>query len=123
MLETSLSELKQWGALRAVIRSEAGAISELFLQAGELALSGSQLKIENEHFHLHVDWSRVSGAWLVRRADRMCGIYFTDSFNQTVFNLSLLRKDGKFDSHARQQFEQLWQQFSYSEEEELAVNE
>ncbi len=124
MLEISLSELKQWGALRAVIRSEAGAISELFLQADDLSLSASQLKIENEHFHLHVDWSRVRGAWLVRRADCMCGIYFTDKFKQTVFNLSLLRKEGAFvDNHALQQFEQLWQKLSYSETADLAINE
>ncbi|VAX09908.1 Cobalt-precorrin-3 C(17)-methyltransferase [hydrothermal vent metagenome] len=123
MLDNSLSALKQWGALRAVVRSEAGAISELFLQADDLSLSETQLKIENEHFHLHVDWSRVSAAWLVRRADRLCGIYFTDNFNQTVFNLSLLRTDGEFNTNALQQFEQLWQQFSYTDEEELAVNE
>jgi len=120
---TILSELRQWGPLRAVLRSEAGAVSELFIHASDLDLSGDQLKIENEYFHLHVDWSRVAGAWLVRRAERMCGIYFIDRFDQTVFNLSLLREEGIFDSHAREQFERLWHELSKSEERAIAANE
>ncbi|VAX13715.1 Cobalt-precorrin-3 C(17)-methyltransferase [hydrothermal vent metagenome] len=115
--------VKHWGPLRVVVRSEAGAVSELFIQAKDLMLSGEQLKIENEYFHLHIDWSRVTGAWLLRRAEQMCGIYFLDKHNVSVFSLSLLRKDGVFDVNARQRFEQLWQESIRSGQRAIAANE
>jgi len=118
-----MQAVQHWGMLRAVVRSEAGAVSELFMHAGDLELSEEKLKIENEYFYLHVDCSRIANVWLLRRAEKMCGIYFTDSLNQTVFNLSLLRRDGVFDAHAHEQFERLWRELSYSEDEDLAVNE
>ena len=122
-LDTIQHELRHWGALRAVLRSNTGAISELFLQADDLCFSSDQLKIENEHFHLHVDLSCVKNAWLVRRTEKMCGIYFVDRLKQTVLSLSLLRKEEVFDVKGRERFEQLWQRLSYNEQEDLAVNE
>ncbi len=117
------SEIKQWGALRAVIRNEAGAVSELFINAGDLSFSTAQLKIENEHFHLHVDLSTLMSGWLLRRADRLRGIYFLNSRGETIFNLSLLRTQGEFDSQSLQQFERLWRELDYREQEDRAVNE
>ena len=88
-----------------------------------ILLAGQQLKIENEHFHLHIDWSRVTGAWLLRHAEQKCGIYFLDKYNACVFSLSLRRKDGIFDINARQRFEQLWQESSQPGQREIAANE
>ncbi len=123
MLTTIISIIHHWGPLRVVVRSEAGAVSELFIQAKDLLLSGAQLKIETEHFHLHVDWSRVAGAWLLRRAEQMCGIYFLDKHNDSVFRLCLLRKNQIFDVNARQRFEQLWQEVDQAGQKEVAANE
>ncbi len=118
-----MQTIQCWETLRVAVRSEAGAVSELFIQAGDLELSGAKLKIESEHFYLQVDCARIAGIWLVRRAGQMYAIYFLDKHNDTVFTLSLLRKDGVFDANAWQQFDSLWQQLSSSEQEALAVNE
>jgi len=122
-LATIMSIVHHWGPLRAVLRSEAGAVSELFIQAKDLVLSDTQLKIENEHCQLHVDWSCVAGAWLLRRAEQMCGIYFLDKHNNCVFKLCLRRKNQIFDINARQRFEQLWQEVDQAGQRDVAANE
>jgi len=99
-----LSEVKNWGRLRAVVRS-GNAVSEMMLGGADLALCGDRLKVENEHFHLHVDWSRVARTWLVMRADKNYGAYFIDSNGEVVFKLSLVTKDGA----SAQRYKQSWQ--------------
>ena len=123
ILANIISSVQHWGPLRAMVYSETGAVSELFIQAQDIMLSGEQLKIENEHFHLRVDWSCVAAAWLLRRAAQSYGIYFLDKHNRCVFKLSLLRKDKVFDVNARQRFEQLWQDVSLAGQREMAANE
>ncbi len=103
-----LEAAREWGLLRAVVRSEAGAVSELLLSAADFRFKAKWLNVENEHFHLHVDWSRVRQAWLVRRSDSLRGLHFTDVAGDTVFNLSLVRKDGRFEADTEDRFEQAW---------------
>ena len=66
------------------------------------------LAIENDHFHLHIEWSRVAIAWLVQRGETLRSVHFVDAAGETVFNLSLIRKEGAFDKSAEQQFEEAW---------------
>ncbi len=111
-LDALLDATRQWGRLRAVVRSNAGAISELMIHGDEFQRRGDWLAIENDYFHLHIEWSRVAAAWLLRRGETLRGVHFIDAAGETVFNLSLIRKDGAFDKIAEQQFEQSWREFS-----------
>lgn len=101
-----------WGRLRAIVRSGAGAVSELLIHASDFGQRGDWLTIENEHFHLHIDWSQVHQAYFLRRGDNLRGVYFLDAAGESVFNLLLVRKDGRFDEAATKQFEQAWRSFS-----------
>jgi len=104
-----LEAARAWGRLRAVVRSETGAVSELLLHASDFSRRGDWLSLTNEHFHLHVDWSRVRRGWLLRRSDNLRGLYLTDARQDVVFSLSLVRKDGDFEQGAKQCFEQAWE--------------
>jgi precorrin-3B C17-methyltransferase len=99
-----LNEVNSWGRLRAVVRSR-DAVSEMMLEGKDLALSGDRLKVENEHFHLHVEWRRVARAWLVMRAGKNYGAYFIDSNGEVVFKLALMNKDDA----SIQRYKQSWQ--------------
>jgi len=114
---------KNWGQLRAVVRSDAGATSELMIHANDFSLRGDWINIENEHLHLHVNWSCVQQAWFIRRSNKLCGVHFTNKHNQTVFTLSLVRKNGTFDVTARQDYEQDWLTLTETNELEMASNE
>ncbi len=103
---------RQWGLLRAVVRSEAGAVSELMIHAGDFTLRGDWLNIENEHFHLHVNWARVQQVWFINRSDKLHSVYFTDEQSETVFSLSLVREDGVFNVNSLKAFKQDWQTLS-----------
>ena len=102
-----LDEVRGWGRLRAVVRA-GDAVSEMMLNGTDLDLRGDKLNVENEHFHLHIDWKRVARAWLVRRGDKSCGVHFIDSHGDTVFKLLLARQDKTFDVSAEQQFKLAW---------------
>ncbi len=99
---------KKWGSLRAVVRSQAGAISELTIQAKELVQKNDWLSIENEHFHLHINWPSVAKVTLVRRDDSYRSAFFTDIHGHAVFNISLMRTDQQFNEAALQAFETFW---------------
>ena len=118
--QSVIDAAKQWGLLRAVVRSEAGAVAELMVHANDFALRGDWLNIENEHVHLHVNWPRIQQAWFVRRADKLCSVHFTDEKNETVFNLSLVREEGIFNARSLKHFEQDWQTLTTTNEMEKA---
>ncbi len=111
-LDALLDVTRHWGRLRAVVRSSAGAVSELMINGDEFQRRGDWLAIENDHFHLHIEWSRVAAAWLVRRGETLRGVHFVDAAGETIFNLSLIRKEGVFDKVAEQQYEEAWQKLS-----------
>ncbi len=98
------------GQLRAVVRSEAGAVSELMLNGADFQSRGEWLNIENENFHLHIHWQQVAAAWLVQQGDRLRSIHFVDAAGDSVFNLSLRKTEGAFEKQALAHYRQLWQQ-------------
>ncbi len=112
-----LDAAKNWGKLRGVIRSEAGAISELLLHASDFALRGDWLNIENEYFHAHIDWSKVTSAHFIACGDHLKGIHFFDKHDATVFNLSLVRHENQYDANAVTEFNQAWQLLSVNKEQ------
>lgn len=112
-----------WGRLRAIVRSDTGSVSELFIHADEFKRRGDWLTIENEQFHLHIDWSRVHHAYFLRRGDNLRGVYFLDAADQPVFNLLLVSANDRFETAALQQFEQTWHALTKTIELEAANNE
>ncbi len=100
---------REWGLLRAVVRSEAGAISELKMHAKDMVQKNDWLNIENDYFHLHINWPSVTNVTLVRRDDSYRSAFFTDIHGHSVFNMSLVRTDNKFDEAAFKAFEAVWQ--------------
>ncbi|MDH5218534.1 MAG: precorrin-3B C(17)-methyltransferase [Gammaproteobacteria bacterium] len=107
-INDALETAGSWGKLRAVVRSEAGGVSEMMLHAKDLSMRGDWLNIENDYFHMHIDWSKVTNASFVKCADRMRGLHFFDKHDRTVFNLSLVRKDGEFEAGVSESFDQAW---------------
>lgn len=103
-------EATQWGRLRAVVRSDSGAVSELMIHADNFKERGEWLNIENEHLHLHVHWAKVAGAWMLQKGDALRSVHFVDEKGDAVFNISLIRKDGEFDGDAEKQYQACFQQ-------------
>ena len=112
-LNEILEATKNWGALRGVIRNNGGGISELMVNAKDFDIRGDWLNIENDYFHMHVNWSNIVGASFVQNADRMAGVHFFDKYEQTVFNLSLIRKEGEFDADALTNYQQSCERFAH----------
>jgi len=109
LLELVQRETSEWGRVRAVVRSEAGAVTELMLHASDFESRGEWLNIENEHFHLHIHWQKVAAAWMLQRGDSLRSVHFVDAAGDAVFNLSLIKSDGEFDEAALRQYQQVWQ--------------
>jgi len=104
-----LAAARGWGPLRAVVRNETGATSELLLHGSDFSHRRDWLSLENGQFHLHIDWSRVHRGRLLRRDDDLRGLYFADARRNIVFSLSLMYDEGHFEQGAEQGFEQAWE--------------
>ena len=118
-LETS----KQLGRLRAVVRAEAGAVAELMIDSHDFELRGDWLNIENESFHLHVNWRQVTSTWMVRHDSKLLGMEFFNTQNESVFNLSVIKQDGGFTNEVIEEYNRAWDELSISETQGKAVNE
>jgi precorrin-3B C17-methyltransferase len=103
-LHSVLAAAQNWGALRAVVRSEGGAAAELFIQGADLQLQGERISIVNAHFHLHLDWRQVHHAWFVSRGDRAHGIQILNRQGDPLLNLWLIAQAGAFDTNAMTQY-------------------
>ncbi len=103
-------EAVSWGRLRAVVRNEADGVTELMISAGDFKVRGEWLNIENDHFHLHIHWSKVTSAWMVQRSNQLRSVHFVDAAGDAVFNLSLVREHGEFEPTAIAHYQQSWQQ-------------
>ena len=114
---------QHWGRLRAVVRSGAGAVSELLIHASDFGRRDDWLTIENEHFHLHINWSQVRQAYFVKRSNTLRGVYFLDAAGESVFNLLLVRINNQFDPVAETHFEQTWRRCSIDGELKAVGNE
>jgi len=115
-----LEAARHWGPVRLVVRSPAGAVSELLARDVVFTRRGDWLNIENAHFHLHVDGSRIERIWLVQHRDRLRAAWLVDAGGEPVFNLSLVRRDGRFDPEAERHFQRAWQSLVNPEPKETA---
>ena len=99
-VDAVLNDAKDWGRLRAVVRSEAGAVAELLLEAKDLNQRGDWLNLTNEHCHLHVDQNKIASGWFLSQGDRQQGVYFVNSHGAVVFSLLLVKSTETFDEAA-----------------------
>ncbi len=111
-LHEVVQSCEQWGRLRGILRAEAGAVSELFLQAQDFQRRGDWLNIETEAFHCHVNWSKVDAAYFACRGGKSYGVNFIDNKGQLVFRLLLTKEDGEFSAAKLAAYRQTWQAFA-----------
>ncbi|MCK5729251.1 MAG: hypothetical protein KAH08_08505, partial [Methylococcales bacterium] len=93
---TALESSHDWGKLRGIIRTDSGAITELFLNSREFELRKQWLNIENEAFHLHINWGNVKRVYFASRESLNYSLNFVDDFGKLVFRLSLMKQEGQF---------------------------
>lgn len=122
-IEQALEVSKDFGKLRAVVRAEGGAVSELMINSRDFEQRGDWLNIENEHFHLHVNWPQVTSAWMVRHDSKLLGMQFFNQQNETVFNLSVVKQDGEFSKDVVEKYNAAWNELGMNAMQEKAVNE
>jgi len=108
-LKPALEACKKWGRLRGVIRTDSGAVVELFLHGEDFKQKADWLSIENDAFHLHVNWSKVSSAYFASRQDKSYGLHFFDQHGELVFRILLTKQDSEFNSTFLNAFQQDWQ--------------
>jgi len=113
-LTDAMQACKNWGRLRTVVRTESGAVIELFLQGADFKQKGDWLSVENEAFHCHINWSKVSHAYFASREDKSYGLHFIDQHGALVFRVLLTKQDGSFNPEQLQTFQQDWQSFAQS---------
>jgi precorrin-3B C17-methyltransferase len=117
-LEQLIEACKNWGRLRSVIRTGTGAIVELFLQGEDFKRKGDWLNIENDAFHLHVNWNQVSTAYFASRSKQSYGLHFIDQHGRLVFRLLLTKLDGEFNIAQLENYQQAWNTFSLNNTQE-----
>lgn len=108
---TVLEAARDWGRLRAVVRSGTGAVTELLLDAREFSRRGDWLNLINAHFHLHVDLRNIACGWFLMHGNRQAGVYFLDGQGNAVFSLLLVKQEDTFDSAALNQYRKASKQY------------
>lgn len=118
-IKAALAATANWGKLRTVIRAEAGAVIELFLYGKDFEHRGDWLNIESEHFHLHINWSKVTDVYFACFEQRSYALSFLDTFGRLVFRV-LLMKDGEiFNPELLKTYQQAWNELTTVETQEL----
>lgn len=110
--ERLLATFQSWGKLRAVVRSEGGAVAELLINGTDLQEKNGWLSIVNDAFHLHIDWRKARQIWFVGRDEQAHGIQVLDQQGNALFNLWLVADETGFDSAALQHYREDQAQFS-----------
>lgn len=99
---------EQWGKLRVVIRSDAGAVSELLVDNLALEQHGDWLNLEQDTFHLHINWAEVSQVWFSTRGDNQRGLYFLNEHGDLLFHILLVREGELFNPDREKRFMEDW---------------
>ena len=119
-----LAAFQTWGKLRAVVRSEAGAVAELLINAADLQEKNGWVSMVNEAFHLHIDWRKAAQFWFVSRQDQAYGIQVLDRQGDALFSLWLVADEAGFDGAAAlQHYRNALAQFAISPEQEAMDND
>lgn len=121
-LDRVLTAARDWGRLRAVVRSDA-AIAEVLLEAKDFTRKGSWLNLAGEHCHLHVDTGRIASAWFFSQAGQQCGLYFIDACGAWICSLLLVKSGDRFDQCALDSFQQAFEQYGQALDSGVTDNE
>ncbi len=105
-LSQAITASEKWSRLRAVVRTETGAVVELFLHGKDFKQKNNWLNIETEAFHLHINWDKVSRGYFANRGNRSYGLHFVDNHGQLVFRLLLTKQAGEFNPSLLALFQQ-----------------
>ncbi|MDQ6989560.1 MAG: precorrin-3B C(17)-methyltransferase [Mariprofundaceae bacterium] len=103
-----LQALPEWGRLRAVIRSAAGAVTECLLNGDQFEMKGDWLNVVTDAFHIHVNWAKVNHAYLAKRGEKSLGVHFLDERGELVFRLLLVKDEGSFNQDAVAALDKVW---------------
>ncbi|MCQ8117117.1 precorrin-3B C(17)-methyltransferase [Methylomonas rosea] len=129
-VDAVLNAAKAWGRLRTVVRSEAGAVTELLIDAKDFSQRSGWLNLTNEHCHLHVDKQQIASGWFLSQGERQQGVYFVDGHGALVFSMLLVKTAETFDDaalnafrNASEQFGQLYTAIETVETEEVNSDE
>lgn len=110
-VDVVLEAARDWGRLRAIVRSESGAVAELLLNAGDFTRRGDWLNLTNAHFHLHVDLRGIASGWFLMHENRQFGVYFLDAHGDAVFSLLLVKQEAVFDTGALHHYRRACEQY------------
>lgn len=94
----------QWGPLRAVIHTEAGAVTELLIEGQDLKHASDWLNASREHGQLWIPWAQVRAVWFLSQGSIASGVLFIDRRGELLFGLWLVSQAGAHDPAALQYF-------------------
>ncbi len=103
-----LEMLPTWGRLRAVTRAPGGAVAECLLHGEQLEMRGDWLNCVTDTFHVHINWSQVTQAWLTQRGNQSMGVHFLNEAGDLVCRFLLVRDGNDFKQQALAAFHQGW---------------
>ncbi len=104
----ALQSAEKWGKLRVVVRSDAGAVSELLVENLEFERRGDWLNLEHDNFHLHINWAEVAQVWFSTRGDNQRGLYFLNGYGDLLFHILLVRGEESFNTDCEKMFKDSW---------------
>jgi len=107
-LNDTLAYCQKWGKLRAVIRTETGAVTELFIHGKDFKQKDNWLSIETAAFHLHINWGKVTAAYLSSRNNASYSLHFLDQLGHLVFRVLLIKEQGEFNQEHLTCYQQAW---------------
>jgi len=107
-LENVLQALPSWGRLRAVIRSQGGAVTECLLNGDQFEMKGDWLNVVTDEFHIHINWANVHHAYLAKRGEKSLGVHFVNEAGDMVFRLLLVKDGETFNPNELAAFDKIW---------------
>ncbi|MBT3347506.1 MAG: precorrin-3B C(17)-methyltransferase [Thiotrichales bacterium] len=103
---------ENWGIIRAIVRSDAGAVAEMVSGNIKFELREEWLNLEQDSFHLHIHWDKVDSVWFSKRGESQRGVYMLDKYGHIVSHLLLAKELDLFDPASEQKFFSSWNSFN-----------
>jgi len=107
-LDALIDALEAWGKLRAIVRSGTGAVTECLLYAKQFTRRGDWLNVVTDHFHLHIDYTRIAKSYLCQREGQHYALHCLDEHGQLVVRFLLTKTDAAFQADTLAAFAAQW---------------
>jgi len=87
----ALATIRTWGRLRVILRA-GSSVAEVMSDLGAARERREWLNDEDERVHLHLDTSRIAGAWVIAKAGHATGravrmVCFVDAAGELLFKV------------------------------------